>query len=202
MKNLLLSLLLTIFLILLFVMVFGFSKNFYLREFSLYHPEKTLNINSKFVRYAGQVIPEYLMGKRDNLQIPGFKNFFNEREIKHMDDVKRIFIWVKIISVLSLITFLIFLKPNGLPLVLLYSLILIAIILFIFLFLPFNLSFTKFHEILFNNELWLLNPETDRLIVLLPERFFIDATRGIILSTMFTLGSLLVVFKLIEKEKK
>lgn len=202
MRNIFLSLLLIIFLLLLFAMVFGFSKNFYLREFSLYHPEKTLNINSKFVRYAGHVIPEYLMGKRDNLQIPGFKNFFNEREIKHMDDVKRIFIWVKIISVLSLITFLIFLKPNGLPLVLLYSLILIAIILFIFLFLPFNLSFTKFHEILFNNELWLLNPETDRLIVLLPERFFIDAARGIILSTMFTLGSLLVVFKLIEKEKK
>ncbi len=202
MRNIFLSLLLIVFLLLLFAMVFGFSKNFYLREFSLYHPEKTLNINSKFVRYAGQVIPEYLMGKRDNLQIPGFKNFFNEREIKHMDDVKRIFIWVKIISVLSLITFLIFLKPNGLPLVLLYSLILIAIILFIFLFLPFNLSFTKFHEILFNNELWLLNPETDRLIVLLPERFFIDATRGIILSTMFTLGSLLVIFKLIEKEKK
>ena len=202
MRNIFLSLLLIVFLLLLFAMVFGFSKNFYLREFSLYHPEKTLNINSKFVRYAGQVIPEYLMGKRDNLQIPGFKNFFNEREIKHMDDVKRIFIWVKIISVLSLITFLIFLKPNGLPLVLLYSLILIAIILFIFLFLPFDLSFTKFHEILFNNELWLLNPETDRLIVLLPERFFIDATRGIILSTMFTLGSLLVIFKLIEKEKK
>ena len=202
MRNIFLSLLLIVFLLLLFAMVFGFSKNFYLREFSLYHPEKTLNINSKFVRYAGHVIPEYLMGKRDNLQIPGFKNFFNEREIKHMDDVKRIFIWVKIISVLSLITFLIFLKPNGLPLVLLYSLILIAIILFIFLFLPFNLSFTKFHEILFNNELWLLNPETDRLIVLLPERFFIDATRGIILSTMFTLGSLLVIFKLIEKEKK
>jgi len=202
MRNIFLSLLLIVFLLLLFAMVFGFSKNFYLREFSLYHPEKTLNINSKFVRYAGQVISEYLMGKRDNLQIPGFKNFFNEREIKHMDDVKRIFIWVKIISVLSLITFLIFLKPNGLPLVLLYSLILIAIILFIFLFLPFNLSFTKFHEILFNNELWLLNPETDRLIVLLPERFFIDATRGIILSTMFTLGSLLVIFKLIEKEKK
>ncbi|HDH63295.1 MAG TPA: DUF1461 domain-containing protein, partial [Firmicutes bacterium] len=82
MKNLLLSLLLTIFLILLFVMVFGFSKNFYLREFSLYHPENTLKINPKFVRYAGQVIPEYLMGKRDNIQIPGFKNFFNEREIK------------------------------------------------------------------------------------------------------------------------
>ena len=202
MRNIFLSLLLIVFLLLLFAMVFGFSKNFYLREFSLYHPEKTLNINSKFVRYAGQVIPEYLMGKRDSLQIPGFKNFFNEREIKHMDDVKRIFIWVKIISVLSLITFLIFLKPNGLPLVLLYSLILIAIILFIFLFLPFDLSFTKFHEILFNNELWLLNPETDRLIVLLPERFFIDATRGIILSTMFTLGSLLVIFKLIEKEKK
>ena len=202
MRNIFLSLLLIVFLLLLFAMVFGFSKNFYLREFSLYHPEKTLNINSKFVRYAGQVIPEYLMGKRDNLQIPGFKNFFNEREIKHMDDVKRIFKWVKIISVLSLIAFLIFLKADGIPLVLLYSLILIAIILFIFLFLPFDLSFTKFHEILFNNELWLLNPETDRLIVLLPEKFFIDAAREIILSTMFTLGSLLVIFKLIEKEKK
>lgn len=202
MKNLLLSLLLTIFLILLFVMVFGFSKNFYLREFSLYHPENTLKINPKFVRYAGQVIPEYLMGKRDNIQIPGFKNFFNEREIKHMDDVKRIFKWVKIISFLSLIIFLIFLKAESLPSILMYSLTLTILLILIFLIVPFDLLFTKFHEVLFNNELWLLNPETDRLIVLLPERFFIDATKGIILSTMFTLGSLLAIFKLIERKKK
>ena len=38
----------------------------------------------------------------------------------------------------------------------------------------FSGAFTFFHETLFTNDLWLLNPETDLLLRLLPEQFFAD----------------------------
>ncbi len=38
----------------------------------------------------------------------------------------------------------------------------------------FSSAFTFFHETLFTNDLWLLNPETDLLLRLLPEQFFAD----------------------------
>lgn len=38
----------------------------------------------------------------------------------------------------------------------------------------FNKYFTLFHEIFFDNDLWILNPRTDLLIRMLPEGFFLD----------------------------
>ena len=38
----------------------------------------------------------------------------------------------------------------------------------------FSGAFTFFHETLFTNDLWLLNPETDLLLRLVPEQFFAD----------------------------
>ena len=38
----------------------------------------------------------------------------------------------------------------------------------------FSSAFTFFHETLFTNDLWLLNPEIDLLLRLLPEQFFAD----------------------------
>lgn len=198
MRRVLLSLTLFTIVILFFAMIFGFSKNFYLKEFSIYHPEKELQINAKFVRYAGEIIPEYLMGRSTSLSIPGFKNFFNSREIRHMEDVKRIFFWVKLISAGLVILFLFLIKKGDLFKVFLYSSFFLVIFFLIFLIFPFDRLFTAFHKVLFSNNLWLLNPETDRLIVLLPEKFFIDAAKGIILSSLFALISLSIIFKLTE----
>lgn len=38
----------------------------------------------------------------------------------------------------------------------------------------FNRYFTLFHHIFFDNDLWLLNPDTDRLINIVPLGFFMD----------------------------
>jgi integral membrane protein (TIGR01906 family) len=40
----------------------------------------------------------------------------------------------------------------------------------------FDQAWTKFHEIVFNNDLWRLNPATDHLIQMFPERFWEEAT--------------------------
>ena len=38
----------------------------------------------------------------------------------------------------------------------------------------FSSAFTLFHEVLFTNDLWLLDAQTDLLVRLLPEQFFVD----------------------------
>lgn len=46
--------------------------------------------------------------------------------------------------------------------------------LFVYILSDFNRAFIGFHHLLFDNDLWLLNPESDWIIRLLPEGFFSD----------------------------
>ena len=44
----------------------------------------------------------------------------------------------------------------------------------------FTKYFILFHKIFFSNNLWILNPDTDRLINIVPEPFFIDTAIRIV----------------------
>lgn len=198
MRKVLLSLLIPILFILIFAMSIGFSKNYYLYEFNKIKPELMLNINPKFIRYSAQILSDYLSRKIYTLEIPGFKNFFNEREIEHMKDVKNIFKFTIYFTIIIAILIFIILKKEDLPNIFLYSFIPIIIFLIFYLFIPFDKLFTNFHLFLFKNELWLLNPERDRLIVLLPEEFFILATQKILFFTSILLIFLYLIFKTTE----
>ena len=60
----------------------------------------------------------------------------------------------------------------------LFSIFLVVGILGIFLVF-FDYFFILFHKISFSNDLWILNPKTDYLIMMFPENFFRDATYAI-----------------------
>ena len=65
--------------------------------------------------------------------------------------------------------------------------------------------FTLFHQLLFTNDLWLLNPQTDLLLMLMPEPFFIAYAKDAGLRIgMVLLGALLAlhVVSLIIRERK
>jgi integral membrane protein (TIGR01906 family) len=111
---------------------------------------------------------------------------FNEREVSHMVDVKALF---RLAYKFLLGTFIYSLVFLGLALFLwkdkkLLSVGLmwgsgLSIFLIIALAVPavidFNWFFTQFHLLSFANDLWLLNPATDYLIMLFPEGFWFDA---------------------------
>lgn len=198
MRKILLSLLIPIFLILIFSMSIGFSKNYYLYEFDKIKPEQQININPKFIRYSAQILSDYLSRKIDNLEIPGFKNFFNEKELEHMKDVKNIFRFIIYLTIINAILIFMILKKQDLPNIFLYSFIPIIIFLIFYLLIPFDKLFTNFHLVLFKNDLWLLNPESDRLIVLLPEEFFIRASQKILFFSSILLIFLYSIFKILE----
>lgn len=60
-------------------------------------------------------------------------------------------------------------------------------------FIDFDWAFRKFHEIFFTNDLWLLDPRTDRLIQLMPLKFFIDFTAHWLMST----GGIIILYSLL-----
>lgn len=56
----------------------------------------------------------------------------------------------------------------------------------------FNQAFTTFHHLFFSNDLWLLNPNKDWLIRLLPEEFFLDMAASVFV--VFLVSILVVLF--------
>lgn len=96
----------------------------------------------------------------------------------HFEDVKNIFIFLHYLFYLSLFISLIgilylyknksydFYKYSS------YFLFGIPLILILPLLIDFDTMFTLFHKIAFRNDYWLMNPDTDPIITLLPQHFF------------------------------
>ena len=103
---------------------------------------------------------------------------FNAREIQHMEDCARLFDLLRTVRWVVLVAFILVWviqfalerktgeKVNTPALMWLGSLILIVplAIFGVWAAIDFNSAFNFFHRILFTNDLWLLNPETDLLI--------------------------------------
>ena len=74
--------------------------------------------------------------------------------------------------------------------------LLVFTVLVIYVIGHFDTAFIQFHEIFFDNDLWLLDPDVSLMINMLPEEFFFDTAMriGLIFGIPFVLlffGSLL-----------
>lgn len=152
----------------------------------------------------------YLRGNREDLHVfttmgGEYREFFNAREIAHMEDVRELFIgglWIRRIGVAIACAYAILLAvwskgsserktklrslvPGSLCLgtgVFFSAALVIAAIIAS----DFSRYFIVFHHIFFDNDLWLLNPATDMLINIVPEPFFMDTALriGIVFACM------------------
>lgn len=141
----------------------------------------------------------YLRGRRDDLHVfttmgGEYREFFTEREIAHMEDVRGLFIgglWLRRIGLLVVAlsaAWLYFWQKKDsqkrrrlLARVIPASLCLgtgiffaAALVLIGIISTDFSKYFIVFHHIFFNNDLWLLDPRVDMLINIVPEPFFMD----------------------------
>ncbi|MFZ5965641.1 MAG: TIGR01906 family membrane protein [Bacillota bacterium] len=171
--------------------MFTFNKNFYLNEFKKYDISSITGMEMNDLERVTVKLIDYLKDKEKDLdmqaQIKGEnQEVFGEREKRHMVDVKMLFqagSWLRNTgAVLVIISLLIirqysnqFLK-DILRIMLRSGVLSISImmILFILVQTDFYQYFTYFHEIFFDNDLWLLDPNTEVLIQMLPLEFFID----------------------------
>jgi integral membrane protein (TIGR01906 family) len=114
---------------------------------------------------------------------------FNARETRHMEDVKQLFVWVNRVQELSVIfvlayviSFFVWSREGNVRQLATQSLIAVGVGAFavggigIFAAFGFDAAFTRFHEVLFSNDFWQLDPQTDHLIQMFPEPFWRDIT--------------------------
>ncbi len=128
---------------------------------------------------------------------------FDARETRHMEDVKRLFVWVNRLQELSVVFVLVYVvsffiwsregNPRQLATQCLVGLGLGA--LFVggiggFAAFGFDSAFTRFHKLLFTNNDWQLNPQTDHLIQMFPQGFWRDMTAA--LGVMCAVEALLI----------
>ena len=134
---------------------------------------------------------DYLRGGREDLHVTTTmggeqREFFNEREIAHMEDVRGLFLDALAIRrgcllLMALCVIILFLLKADFKRVFPKSVCLgtglffgITAILAAIISTDFSKYFIMFHHIFFRNDLWILDPATDMLINIVPEGFFSD----------------------------
>ena len=134
---------------------------------------------------------DYLRGDREDLHVKTTmggqeREFFNEREIAHMEDVRGLFLDALAIRrgcllLMTLCIIILFLLKADFKRVFPKSVCLgtglffgITAILAAIISTDFSKYFIMFHHIFFRNDLWILDPATDMLINIVPEGFFSD----------------------------
>ncbi len=133
----------------------------------------------------------YLKGDREDLHVPTVVNgepreFFSEREIAHMEDVQGLFLAAQTLRRICIITGIVCLALMLLLKAKMSRVLPRAVCIGTGVFFAvicigaavvstdFNKYFIIFHHIFFTNDLWLLDPEVDLLINIVPEPFFVD----------------------------
>lgn len=160
----------------------------------------------------------YLKGKEDVLSIETTvegktQDFFNEQDRFHMGEVQNLFlkgILLRRIAVVVLLIVVLILrmKEHGWMNILAksyeYTLGATAVlfaILGVAIGMNFSECFTIFHEIFFDNDLWLFDARTDYMIRMLPEGFFFDMVVRIGIFFGILVILLLVIAEIIKRGK-
>lgn len=120
---------------------------------------------------------------------------FGDRAISHMLDVKELFVNGRLIRTISLVVFItlvafIIKKEQNWNIKLTKAFfriasinLLLILILYFLMQMDFYKYFTYFHLIFFTNDLWILDPNTELLIQMLPESLFFET--AIRIATIF-----------------
>lgn len=141
---------------------------------------------------------------------------FNEREVSHMVDVHKLYNLNMIVTyitsgiLIASIIYLVIAYKNNINLYRdlkfirnAFLIILLAIIILTgIISLDFDSAFIKFHELFFNNDLWLLDPRTDVMIRMLPQDFFMSMAIRIGKALLAHLVVLFVILAIIIKNNK
>ena len=168
-----------------------FSLSFYSAEYDKYDIPAHIQVPKSELMTVTERLLAYMKGKAPDLTIEANvagerREFFNQREKDHMIDVKNLIIGGFIIrncAAAVIAASLIILKLFRLNFIeylvwavkyVFTGFLTIIAILAALIALNFNKAFVIFHEIFFNNDLWVLNPETDLLVNIVPLGFFMD----------------------------
>lgn len=174
------------------IAIYGDSDyRFYEKEYEKYGVADRLNMEMDDIMDVTDKMMAYLIGEREELSVVTDvdgeqQDFFNDQDRFHMEEVKDLFLGgLKIRNLLLflmavLIGLLIYWKTDLSQILRKSYFIALGIFGALTALLggliasDFNRYFTIFHEIFFDNDLWIFDPATDYMIRMLPEGFFYD----------------------------
>ena len=174
--------------------------SFYEKEYKKYAVTSYVDISMPDLMNVTKEMMSYLKGDREklsdiNANIAGIPDtaFFNGREVAHMEDVRGLFVgavYLRYILIAVGILCIIAVKllkgkvfsflSNVLTFGTLITLAITAVLVFLIAG-DFEKYFILFHHIFFNNDLWMLDPATDNLINIVPQGFFMDMSKRIMI---------------------
>ncbi|MEY8491793.1 TIGR01906 family membrane protein [Lachnospiraceae bacterium 29-91] len=164
----------------------------YEKEYTKYQVLRALDMEMEDAMYVTREMMAYLKGDRERLSVVTTvegkeQDFFNEQDRLHMEDVQGLFLgglamrrWAfAVLAAALVILAAVCRKEMWKTLAGSFQAalgILAALILFLGIAMArnFNAVFTKFHEIFFDNDLWIFDPAEDYMIRMLPEGLFFD----------------------------
>ena len=183
------------------------TPGYYEHEYEKYNVTAAVRMEMDDLLQVTDEMMDYLRGNRDDLHVMTVvdgspREFFNAREIAHMEDVRGLFLGaitlrrVCLAAAAVCVLLMAALKADlkrTLPRMLCVGtglFFLLAAGIGLLIASDFSRYFVVFHHIFFDNDLWILNPTTDLLINIVPEPFFADTALRIGL----TFGGAVLVF--------
>ena len=183
------------------------TPGYYEHEYEKYNVTAAVRMEMDDLLQVTDEMMDYLRGNRDDLHVMTVvdgspREFFNAREIAHMEDVRGLFLdaitlrRVCLAAAAVCVLLMAALKADlkrTLPRMLCVGtglFFLLAAGIGLLIASDFSRYFVVFHHIFFDNDLWILNPATDLLINIVPEPFFADTALRIGL----TFGGAVLVF--------
>ncbi len=188
-------------LLILFVHLFCFNLSFYKQQFVKYDVAGEIGISDSELNQSMQVLLDYLQDKRSDMAITVTidsqrQQMFNDREEQHMVDVKNLYSGAMNVAYSAVVSIGIVIysflqdrrkQEDSLTFSLQEGLMIIGLVFgFVVLYavIDFNGFWTSFHRMFFSNDLWLLDPATDNMILMLPEGLFNALVLRIVVSSL------------------
>lgn len=177
-------------------------------SFDRYNAEDATGLSRADLNAAARALRQYFNNDEKTFYhtvteggLPG--PVFNARETRHMEDVKQLFAWVNRLQELSVVfvlayvvAFFLWARDGEIRQLATQSLIGLALgAIAVGAFAAgaafgFDATSTRFHEVFFSNDFWLLDPNKDHLIQMFPEEFWRDVT--LIFAAMCALEAALI----------
>ena len=181
-----------VFCILFSVFTVANTNSFYTKQYIAVGAEKATGMTMEDLDKTTAMLLDYLNDRRDDLNLEVEKwgkaeQVFDDRETSHMVDVKNLYATAAKVMYISLalsagILIYLFIKDGkagfftgaikGYQVAVAISAILIVIFGAAFTF-GFNTFWTMFHEVVFTNDLWLLDPRVSTMINMYPLPFWL-----------------------------
>ncbi len=196
-----------------------FMHPFYSYEYKKGAQAEKIGMSDEGLMDATVTLLDYLQDKRDGIlvstEVNGtMREVYNERETKHMVDVKKLYqnaitarnlmaaaaavilIALYFMNKKSYFTFLWDGWKNA-------ALLMGLFVLFIAIWciVDFNAFWTQFHQTFFDNDLWLLDPNTSIMINMFPESFFFDIVASIIIVLVIVCGLITWLLSFMKKKE-